>query len=345
MFTVLKFIDDHKTGVLLFLGGIVGLIIGLIFAWGIMPVQWENAAPGHLNIEYQRYYVNQVARDYSADRNLKFAETRLGLEQKLNPWKKKPATLVAVMQEAYTKAANETQRAEVARLAQDLGVAIDLQAITPEPITEPAGKNRALFTVLGIFFIVLALVGTAFYIFTHMGTRKRKGEGPSFSGAYGVATAEEEELGTTYTVEEGPPLRTFVATYMLGDDFFDPSFSIEVDNDFLGECGVGISECLGAGDPKKVTALEAWLFDKSDIRTVTTVLSSNYAYNDPAMSGRLAAKGEITEIAPGSQLFLETTALRVQVRIKDVTYASGDLPENSFFQKVSFELRAWKKAD
>ena len=58
-----------------------------------------------------------------------------------------------------------------------------------------------------------------------------------------------------------------MTTYVLGDDLYDELFSIDTQGgDFLGEYGVGVSEIIGVGDPKKVTALEIWLFDKNDIK-------------------------------------------------------------------------------
>ena len=83
------------------------------------------------------------------------------------------------------------------------------------------------------------------------------------------------------------------AALVLGDNLFDDSFSIEsAAGEFLGECGVGISEAIGVGEPKRVTAFEVWLFDKSDIRTVTKVLMSDHAYNDGNLRAKLASKGE-----------------------------------------------------
>ena len=95
----------------------------------------------------------------------------------------------------------------------------------------------------------------------------------------------------------------FMATYKLGDDLFDNSFSIDSPaGEFLGECGVGISETIGVGDPKKVTAFEVWLFDKNDIQTVTKVLMSSHAFNDDATRQRLAAKGEPILVEPGTEI-------------------------------------------
>ena len=74
------------------------------------------------------------------------------------------------------------------------------------------------------------------------------------------------------------PEKVFVSIYCK---VFDDSFSIDSPaGEFLGECGVGISETIGVGEPKKVTAFEVWLFDKNDIQTVTTVLMCKNAFED-----------------------------------------------------------------
>ena len=149
--------------------------------------------------------------------------------------------------------------------------------------------------------------------------------------------ASWEEGGTT-------PLAQFVTTYTLGDDFYDPSFSIEKENgDFMGECGVGISESIGTGDPKKVTALEVWLFDKNDIRTVTKVLMSDYAFDDDALQASLGSKGDLVPIEESSEVALETATMVLRARILELEYGEGQLPPHSFFKRVAIELGAWVK--
>jgi hypothetical protein len=142
----------------------------------------------------------------------------------------------------------------------------------------------------------------------------------------------------------GPPVAQFLTTYTLGDDHYDPSFSIELENgEFMGECGVGISETIGVGAPSKVTAFEVWLFDKSDIRTVTKVLMSDYAYHDEALRAKLAPKGEPMMIEVGREAVLETKTLRVRARIVEAEYGIGNLPPNSFFERLTIDLAAWVK--
>jgi hypothetical protein len=136
----------------------------------------------------------------------------------------------------------------------------------------------------------------------------------------------------------------FMASYKLGDDLFDDSFSIDSPGgEFLGECGVGISETIGVGDPKKVTAFEVWLFDKNDIQTVTKVLMSAHAFMDDTVRQRLAAKGEPVQATPGSQVVLETATLQLVARVVDMAYGEGALPEESFFDNMIIELAVWQK--
>ena len=114
--------------------------------------------------------------------------------------------------------------------------------------------------------------------------------------------------------------------------------------EFLGECGVGISDTVGAGDPKKVTAFEVWLFDKNDIQTVTKVLMSTNAINDQATKQRLEAKGEPVLVEPGGETVLETMTLQMVARVVDMSYGEeGELSKDSFFDSLILELAVWAK--
>ena len=111
----------------------------------------------------------------------------------------------------------------------------------------------------------------------------------------------------------------------------------------MGECGVGVSETIGVGAPNKVTAFEVWLFDKSDIRTVTKVVMSDYAFSDEALRTKLAPKGEPMLAKEGAEAVLETKTLRIKARIVEAKYGAGNLPQNSFFDRLSIDLAAWVK--
>jgi hypothetical protein len=158
-----------------------------------------------------------------------------------------------------------------------------------------------------------------------------------------IEAAKQAEWTDFSARGEQLPISQFMASYKIGDDLFDDSFSIDSSSgEFLGECGVGISEPIGVGDPKKVTAFEVWLFDKNDIQTVTKVLMSANAFNDNALRQRLAAKGEPVLLEPGSQTVLETATLRLVARVVDMSYGEGSLPEKSFLDSLILELAVWQ---
>ena len=167
--------------------------------------------------------------------------------------------------------------------------------------------------------------------------------------APGIAAARSAPSAAPAPVRPAPslgaapgtkPLGTFAATYKFGDDNYDTSFSLETTRgEFLGETGMGTSQLVGDGKPDKVTAFDLWLFDKGDVRTVTKILMSEFAYNDQALRTKLATKGELALAEKGKRVVLETATLRVEAEIVDLVYASTPgLPPNSHFQKVIVEM-------
>jgi hypothetical protein len=111
----------------------------------------------------------------------------------------------------------------------------------------------------------------------------------------------------------------------------------------MGEYGVGVSEAIGVGEPKKVTALEIWLFDKNDIKTATKVLMSKHAFNDAAIRARLEPKGELVVVEPQAQVLLETATLQLLVTIVDLEYGRGAMPVDSYFERITLELAIWPR--
>lgn len=166
--------------------------------------------------------------------------------------------------------------------------------------------------------------------------------------AYQVQEPEAQAPMEGLTQEEGAAtaetLGTFRTIYNLGDDLYDDSFSVEsAAGDFLGECGVGIGDVMGAGEPKKVSAFEVWLFDKNDIQTVTKVLMSSYGFNDEATRAQMAAKGDPVLAENGAVVYLETASLMVEARIVDMSYGQSALPQESFFERMTIEVNAYPK--
>jgi hypothetical protein len=210
---------------------------------------------------------------------------------------------------------------------------------SPKPAVNP-------YVLLSVFCVLTLIIGAVLVYLLFLRRRVSNKGGEEEPELKSVARTQPGTDTGGYGVEsQEAPIAHFITTYMLGDDLYDDSFSIDSPTgEFLGECGVGISDTIGVGDPKKVTAFEVWLFDKNDIQTITKVLMSDHAFHDPQISQRLISKGEPVEVEAGKPILLETATLQLEARIVDMNYGQGALPERSFFDRMTLELSIWPKA-
>lgn len=334
MNVIVQFFQQRKVLAAAIGAAILGLLLGLAIAWGLWPVQWTNATPAHLRSDFQQTYVLLVAEDYAQTGDLERARERLGVQF----WEE--GELARVLEEVE-QAQDGQQALAVRRLSRNLEA---VPAAPTAPGEGMAARLQPVAMVCGVGLLVVALVGGGLYLYSRLAER-REDLGPAEAMPRPMAGKEAPPTGEV-AWEGQPPNAQFVTTYVLGDDRYDPSFSIELETgEFMGECGVGISETIGTDSPEKVTALEVWLFDKNDIRTVTKVLMSDYAFNDEALRTKLAPKGEPILTRKGKDLILETKMLRLWAHVVEVEYAEGDLPPDSFFERLTVELAAWVKPE
>ncbi len=328
---LLQFVQQRMTAVALVGGVILGLLLGLAIGYWWWPVEWSNATPSHLRSDFQNNYLAGVAEYYAATDDLEGARDKLGATF----WEGDalPETLRGMASDS-----GGPQATQLRKMAE----ALETTPAEAAPAEDGGGGGlKSVSLVCGAGLLIVALLGIVLFLINRSQGARAKSRAEDQGAAYAreVTPSKEADWGT-----EGLPLAQFITTYTLGDDHYDPSFSIELDNgEFMGECGVGVSETIGVGAPNKVTACEVWLFDKNDIRTVTMVLMSEYAFHDEALHTKLAPKGEPVLAKLGKELTLETKSLRVQARVVDVTYGAGNLPSNSFFEKLTIELAAWVK--
>ena len=343
-------------------GLVVGLIIGLpLLGWWLWPVQWYDAAPMHLSQYYQQEYLCMTIDSYAQNNNMALALRRYqalgdkgmdilsGLDatacSSSNGTALQAFRVLVGQSAGSSSTANVSQtpvQPTIANSSTAAGATPIAPIVTPTPTSESSGSP--LMIILIILLALTVAVGiAAYYLFV---VRNRQGVGRMVSSPRPdeeMAPMEEEQ--TDYAAQgQESPIAQFMTTYMLGDDLYDDSFSIDAPSgEFLGECGVGISETVGVGDPKKVTAFEVWLFDKNDIQTVTKMLMSDHAFDDPNIRQKLMAKGELVQIEPGQRVLLETATLQLEARVVDVNYGQGALPDNSFFDRMTLELAIWSK--
>jgi hypothetical protein len=300
---------------------VVGFIIGLIFfGWVIWPVQWKNAAPADLAPGYRDTYLKTVARIQEVDPSAT-------VEQMLGGDSWSGERLGRDLNQAYNGASPDDQ-SRLVNLGRSLGIVVSGE------VPEEAGRS-----LTGVFFVFIVVVVGVIGVFALMRMRQRGAAGPvSIGGDPEKVAASRSQWG-----EEDAPMAQFVTSYAIGEDYYDQSFSIETPTgEFLGECGVGISEAIGVGDPKKVTAFEVWLFDKNDIRTVTKVLMTEHCFHDEALRAKLAPKGEAVMGEEDAIIDLGTASLRVQAKVIEMEYGEGNLPPNSFVTRLTIELAAWQ---
>lgn len=336
--------------------GIVGLVVGLFFGWivigwGLWPVTWTNAAPSDLQQTWRDEYMRMMVDSYTLIPDVDIAQQRWqGLGEDA------PEILSKLMSDPGPRSTDSIR--SFAQLVGSSAVPVDTTAgevpvvtegeiIAPtQAITEDTasggGFNKTTLIPIMCGTVLILAVAIAAYLFLF----RRQ----SFSETVSpVAQAQEftrQAEPTDFAARgESAPMSQFMTTYMLGDDLFDDSFSIDSPTgEFLGECGVGISESIGVGEPKKVAAYEVWLFDKNDIQTVTKVLMSNHAYEDTTLRERLQTKGEPFQAEPGVEMIFETATLRLVARVVDMAYGSGATPPRSFFERLTLELAVWKIA-
>lgn len=313
------------------IGFLLGLIIGwFAIGWGVWPVEWLDADAQHLRPDLQTEWLKMTIQSFDQTGNTDLAVSR---------WQSLGDAAPGVLDQLRT---DPDLAIETVNTFGDLVNASS--AVLPAgeaPAEEAEGPNWML--LLGVLCGLGLIVGGAFaYIFLIRNRRKSSDKESTMSEAQRL---NREADRTDYTADGvDVPIAQFMTTYKLGNNFYDDSFSIDSPaGEFLGECGVGISETIGVGDPKKVTALEVWLFDKNDIQTVTKVVMSDHGFEDTDLRQKLSAKGDPVKANIGDQVELETATLMLAARIVDMEYAQGALPAKSYFDRATIELAVWPK--
>jgi hypothetical protein len=326
----------RKQIVLVILLLLVGLALGVPAGWATVRV--VDTTPAVLRQDLQEDYLRMAIDSFRVNRDPNLAVRRwdaLGPAASFvfEKIQKSPAGIDPVVIVAY---------GEVVLAVKNAGTGVAASIATP---VAPPPTGRTIVTAAVGALVVLALAAALFLLRGLSRRRTRVGVAPIISEVSEEQATSRSGKTNFESLGVAPPITQNMTTYVLGDDLYDESFSIDTaGGDFLGEYGVGVSETIGIGEPKKVTALEVWLFDKNDIKTATKVLMSAHAYADGGIRGRLEAKGELIQIEPQKQVMLETETLQLLATMVDLQYGDGSLPENSYFERATLELAVWRKS-
>jgi hypothetical protein len=360
---------------------VIGIALGLTYGWVVSPVQWKDATPALLRPDLRADYLRMAIDSYTVNKDVDLAMQRfqaLGTngaetlkEVGADPGEVSPTAIqnFSALIEIFQGGSTPESGGEVTQVAEGTQPSQATPAPTMAPATTGSRASSYVLPVCGVTLLLGLLLLAALILRGRMGEATEEtsldeaydipepyGEPEDYPAASPYDTedtfadasvpAPEEDFGQATATEApaGEALGTFRTIYNLGDDIYDDSFSIEsASGDFLGECGVGIGDVMGAGEPKKVSAFEVWLFDKNDIQTVTKVLMSKYAHNDEATRNQMAAKGDPILADNGTVVTLETESLLVEARIVDMSYGQSALPAESFFDQMTIEINAYPR--
>jgi hypothetical protein len=343
LFVLKPITDPFKPALYRALFTVIGIILGILAVYADAPLvgmKWRNADPVHLSDYWKEQWVKNTAISSN------YGSSTASIKQNLEGAGYGPKEVEAL-----------------ANAESDPGLQALLTKVRDIPDQATAEAKHSLITgglmdILGPFFCVfgwfigLIILGIGLSFKPIPIGRWKKGpiardERTAGLGEKEAARRKALEAAKSQGEEEfvgAPPFTHFMSAYVLGDDLYSDSFAIEPDGGFAGEVGVEISEVIGEGTPKKVTAFEIFVFDQADIQTLTYVLVSEHAYQDEALRAKLAPRGEQLIVArSGGSINLETKNMTMQVKMVALEYGEGSMPPNSFFGKLTLSLAIWLK--
>jgi|GEM_PF-116285 len=149
--------------------GVIGLILGLILAWGIFPVKWKDASAEHLRADERVVYLRNAINAYTMTGRVKEAQlawVSLGSNavKTLEDLNKNPSFLFTEQIERYAQAVDTSAPAPIEQPTENNAVIKDDGSVIglrpdDQPV-EPEKKGNGLLW-LGIFLLLLLLVGGA----------------------------------------------------------------------------------------------------------------------------------------------------------------------------------------
>ncbi len=329
---------------------VVALLFGMAWAYAIAPVEFYNASPNQLSSGQRDQYVRLVAASYQAE--------AYGDQETI--------TLLNRIEEPGTVVQRLIQEEQGKNLQPALEAILPLAQQADPGITAPSSGNLVssilTFVLAVIVFVLIANVfallwGLLIGGFVERALIRMRPKTEADIKAELVRDdirrrkaleVEMKQAASETTSQYGPPLTQRISTYTKGRAF-DDSFAIEDANDnFLGECGATIAKTIGSTN--ELAAVELWLFDKEDfVRTLTKLLVTQHAYNDPALRAELDPKVEnpatdIVIMQPGAVVELESKMIRMQTKLADFAFGTApDLPPESHIESLTLQVVAWEK--
>lgn len=329
---------------------VVGLLIGLVWAYTLMPKQFAGVNPNRMNQGARDQWILMVAGNY--DRLFYNEEDTASLLNQVDS----PASSIERLLTDTTITLTDSDRAALQKI-QPIAQTV---AGTPAP-TDPgfisnliSGLLLPLIAVVVITPILVLLWRILFYpnVGAPIVQSINEARNPALKATNDAARADLKRLkeqraelgrikGASVADEElGEAVVQLLKVFQKGRPY-DESNEIEVGDEFLGQCGSVIPDSLN-GDP---LAVEVWLFDMqaTNNKNFKKMFVAPAAAGDQALLNRLMAESDVSAndimvMQPGATLVVEGETIRLQNEVLALeSDANGRI--TSFRMKVA----AWRK--
>ena len=344
---------------------VLGMIIGMVTAYVIIPTEFSGASPRHMSQPAIRQWVRMVAVGHSQDIHYDDNNALLFLQQIPNPQN-------VVEGLAANVNVPVAERSALEALTEIDGYANLVGTLAPQ---DPGLVLSTLQVILALAAVAIAvplltIAGRTVSPNRNSASKPIEEHAAAYSPANPQVTPsaattpkqlqsfsearpsppwvedETEKSGTLHPQYGAPVLRT-ISTYVKGQNF-DDSFAIELGpedgNQFLGECGISVATRVG----NELQSVEFWGFDMASQETMTKVFAAPAALSDPALISTVANRvqdptTDIIAAQPGARLIVDSSAIQIQAEVKSVVCNYGGGTPNSGIETLQIELLAWRK--
>lgn len=321
---------------------VVSFLLGLGWAYSVSPTVYRDAAPAQLAQGWQNIWTQLLVERYrlavnTAVTSPEFNDNLVRLLSAVDD----PVAIVRSLGISDAGFLPLVERAQLTSMEAPPAPTLqgDVEPFVAGPVVMIAGAI-ALTLVYRLFLQPTIIAGARAVWQKRPGTVSM----PSVSSHIRRRVTETVAGGDA---DAGQPVLRQLAVFQSSSPEFDDSWEIQAeDRAFLGECGITTAETGLQEGAARVSALEAWLFDKDDpVRSMTTIFATGFIVNDPAARAQMETRGNIVPLEPGATAYLETNALRLRVRVIDAVWgALGGSPSSSYLESATTEITVWHKS-
>lgn len=328
---------------------VIGVAIGLFWAYSVNPVVFNGANPNRLNQPAQDQWLKLVGASFQG--GYYSAEEAADLLNRVDS----PAENVQRLID--DPSTNEGER----RALQAVQPLTANLTGTPSPRSPGFFGELIQFIVPLVLFLILFPVATLIYRLLIQPNfvapaiqRFKEMRDPELRAKNQRAREELKRLQeqkaelerikseTIADADLGEPVMQTLKVYSTGRSF-DEAQEIEVDDRFLGQCGAVIPETVG-NDP---VAVEIWLFDMfaEGNQNHKKLFVTPAALNDPSLRARLASDPDVraeefVPATPASKLIIDAEKIRLVAEMTSV-----EVTENGRFASFRMKMTAWDKSN